>query len=127
MYKKIKILVVSDLETPFSPVPKDRLMLNVEKDRNSIEKIIEKIQTFITSNTRTDKKSQGAATGAAIHAGFNALSGGGGGRVIVMTCSPCYTGIGNSKIRESFNFMNTENEKTLYLPQVNLINLSKLE
>ncbi len=111
------------MESPFCPIPKERVLLNVEKDRNSIEKIIERIQAVIThSNFSFEKKSAGAATGAAIHAGYNSLLGGNGGRVIILTCNPCQTGVGNSKARESFNFIGTENEKLLYTPQV----LSKL-
>ena len=92
----------------------------MEKDKNLLEKIVEKIQIFVSNqnvSSSSSKASAGAATGAAIHAGYNALSGGAGGRVIVLTCSHCTTGIGNSKARESFNFMGTENEKTLYTPQ----------
>ncbi len=107
------------MESPFCPIPKERVLLNVEKDRNSIEKIVERIQAVIThSNFSFEKKSAGAATGAAIHAGYNSLLGGNGGRVIVLTCNPCLTGVGNSKARESFNFIGTENEKLLYTPQV---------
>lgn len=108
-------------------MPKEKLMLNVERDKNQLEKIIEKIQSFLTNSQTTDKKALGAATGAAIHAGYNALSSGGsGGRVIVLTCSQCVTGIGNSKARDNFSVMNTENEKTLYIPQV-IINLNRMK
>ena len=107
------------IDNPFCPVPKEKLLLYVEKEKNQIEKIIEKIQFFVTNNTANDKKILGAAIGAAIHSGYSALSSGGaGGRVIVLACSQCTTGIGNSKVRDSFNLMNTVNEKTLYLPQV---------
>jgi hypothetical protein len=108
---------MSDLDSPFSPYPKEKLLLNLESDRAKIENIIEKIQGLLTTSTYSKEKNF-SCLGAAIAAGYSVLSGSGGGRLIALTCSNCIKGYGSSKIRDSLNLYNTENEKDLYTPQV---------
>ena len=111
---------MSDIDNPFCPLPKERLLFNVENDKHKIEKIIEKIQILMTIFTPQKNKS-GSVIGAAISAGYSALRGGAGGRVIVITCNNCNKGYGSSKVTDSFNLFGTENEKNLYNPQVRII------
>ena len=95
-------------------------MLNVEKNKDQIEKIVEKIQFFMGNNSfETGNKILGAATGAAIYAGKEVFKGSGGGRVMIFSCNQCASGYGNSKSSESLNLLNTENEKNIYIPKVN--------
>ena len=110
---------MSDLDDPFCPVPKEKLLINIEKDQSIIEKIIEKIQLIIANQSYgLSNKALGAATGSTIKSGIDALSGGSGGRIIIATCSPCNVGLANSKSRGNFTLIGTENEKTLYAPHV---------
>lgn len=108
---------MSDLDSPFCPYPKEKLFLNIESDKQKIEKIIEKIQISLLSPTfQSDKNS--SVLGAAIASGYNVMSGGAGGRLIALSCSNWNKGYGYSKVKDSMNLLNTENEKELYTPQV---------
>ena len=115
------MLFVPDIDQPFSPVPKEKLLFNVVSNKEQIEKVVEKIQNLISNNFFNSGKSQGAAIGAAIFSGKEVFKGGAGGRVIVLACNQCLTGYGNSKAIEVSNQMNTDKEKILYSPQVFLI------
>lgn len=95
-------------------------MLNISKNKEQIEKIVEKIQYFLTDQRQYFGKSiDGAAVGAAISAGKEVFRYGGGARVLVFCFSPCFSGFGCSKPVDSMNLFNTDNEKLLYIPQVN--------
>ena len=110
---------MSDLDDPFCPVPKEKLLINIDKDQSVLEKIIEKIHVIIQNQTfGVGNKSLGSATGAAVKSGFDALSGGSGGRIIIANCNPCNVGFANSKSRGNLSLIGTENEKTLYNPHV---------
>jgi hypothetical protein len=111
-------LFVPDIDQPFSPVPKEKLLLNISSNKEQIEKVIEKIQNFISNNFFNSGKALGAATGAAVFAGKEVFKGGAGGRVIVLACNQCSSGFGNSNAVEISNHMNTDKEKSLYSAQV---------
>ena len=108
---------MADIDQPFVPIPKERLMLNVSKEKKKIEKVVEKIQYFITNNTLSTGK-PGAAIGAAIYAGKELFKGGAGGRVIVFSSSQCLIGFGCTKPIDNITLLNTEQEKKLYTAQV---------
>ena len=108
---------MGDLESPFSPFPREKLILNIENDIGKIEKIIEKIHNILACSTYPKEKNI-SCLGTAIAAGYDAISGIGGGRLIALSCSNCNKGYGSSKIRNSNTSFNTENEKELYNPQV---------
>lgn len=118
--KEVKAYVVSDIQNPFCPVPRTKLFLHVEDQKDLINVLIERINVFITerqSKINSAKKNiPGSVTGAAIVAGANALEEN-GGRVMVFTCNTCVSGYGACKPREEVKQPTSVNERNLYLPQ----------
>lgn len=116
----MKAFIVSDIQNPFCPVPRSKLFLHVEDQKELIIKMIEKINLFITERQMKINESRrnipGSVTGAAIVAGANSLEEN-GGRVMVFTCNTCVNGYGACKPREENKQPNNANEKNIYLPQ----------
>lgn len=108
--------IISEIAEPFCPLPYKKLYLNVRSNRQEIDNIIEKIQSFITNYNRTTNKSIGSVTGSAIASGIDSLTEI-GGRVMVFSCNSCVQGFGHSKNLEESIQYNTEKERTLYVPQ----------
>ena len=115
-----KILIVSELQNSFCPLPNSKLFLNVKKNKEEIEKIIERMNSFNTHYSEMKNKNvannPGSVAGSAILAGIDSLKNI-GGRVIVLSCNSCKFGYGSCSTREDTKFYETEFEKTLYHPQ----------
>ncbi len=121
----VKAYIMSDIENPFCPLPKEKLFMNVVEQRDSIEKVIEKINFYITSNTANSasKSIPGSVSGAAIAAGVSALEEN-GGRVMLFTANACITGFGACRPREEAKlFKSPQDERQLYMPQHNNFNI----
>jgi protein transport protein SEC24 len=119
--KEVKAFIVSDIQNPFCPVPRSKLFLHVEEQKELVSKLIEKVNLFITERqmkiNANRKNIQGSVTGAAIVAGANALEDN-GGRVLVFTCNTCVNGFGACRPREEIKQTTTpNNDKSVYLPQ----------
>ena len=112
----VKIAVVPDIERPFCPIPKSKLFLNVIKQREEIEKIIERLINNVATKDPKNTNINGSVCGAAIKSGIEALTGN-GGRVILFNCSSCTIGFGSTKIKDERLITNPEKEKSLYAPQ----------
>ena len=92
--------------------------MRIKDSKEDLEKLFEKINSFIVNYSQTDSKKVGSVSGSAILAGIDSINDI-GGRVLVFTCNPCIAGFGGSKPREDSKLINTELEKNLYLPQNN--------
>lgn len=117
--KDVKVIMMSEINNPFCPLPYQKLFLNVVTQREEIDKVVEKIQNYISSyglNKTQNTKMPGAVSGAAIVSGIDSLIEV-GGRVIVFTCNSCVNGFGASKNIDDGTQFGTEKEKLLYLPQ----------
>lgn len=118
--KEVRVYKVSDVFTPFCPLPVNQMYLHCVDQREDIEKVIEKVQVFIQENTKAIQASKrivtpGSVTGAALAAGVDSLAGN-GGRVLIFTCNACINGIGATKPRDD-KIINTENEHQILVPQ----------
>jgi hypothetical protein len=111
-------MIVSEILNTFCPLPREKLFLHVKENREEIDKIIEKINSFITQYSQTDSKKVGSVAGAAILAGVESIRDM-GGRVMVFTCNQCINGYGACKPRDDQKFYGSEHEKNLYNPQHN--------
>lgn len=126
---EVKIAVVPDVERPFCPLPREKLFLNIESQRDEINKILERINILLTSNSTSETNNKnnnykninqyGSVTGAAIFAGVDVLKGN-GGRVIVFSSNACVKGAGSCKPREEKYLHILEKEKQCYIPQNNV-------
>jgi protein transport protein SEC24 len=120
---EVKAYIVPDSESPFCPLPMKKMFLNIIEKKSEIEKVIEKINYYITEkfSSQNTKKSNipGSITGAAIAAGVNAMEEN-GGRIMIFTPNTCINGYGSCKPKEESKLFNTKDEKNLYMPQHNL-------
>ncbi len=107
---------MSELNSSFSPLPREKLYLNAKSQRNEIDKIVEKVSAYITQYSKSTNKNIGSVAGSAILAGIDSMFDI-GGRVMIFSCNSCVSGYGACKIRDENNLYNTENERNLYNPQ----------
>lgn len=111
-------MIMSEIMTPFCPLPRESLYLNVKQNKDEIEKIIEKVTAYCENYAQYDPKKLGSVSGAAIKAGIESMLDI-GGRVLLFTCNSCINGYGACKPKEEQKFYNSEFEKNLYNPQHN--------
>jgi hypothetical protein len=107
-----------DIERPFCPLPRGKLFFNVSKQRDEIDKIIDRLSAIFAI---VAKKTNipGSITGAAIFSGVEALKGN-GGRVLVFSANSCLNGIGHCRPRDDRALTLPDKEKSLYIPQTNV-------
>jgi hypothetical protein len=113
--------MMPDISNPFCPVPREKLYLKIDEQRAEIDKILEKVTSYIQDKSNdyiANKKyiTPGSVSGSAIAAGIDSLLDN-GGRVMLFTCNACVFGFGACKPRDEAKIFNTPNEKTLYVPQ----------
>lgn len=100
------LLVVSDLEEPFLPVPHD-LLVPLSESRQSIEKFLQKLPEMFQNN-----QSNGSCMGSALRAGHKLISSL-GGKIVVLTASLPNVGVGKLEMREDKKLLGTSKEGSL--------------
>ncbi|OAA73794.1 Sec23/Sec24 trunk region [Cordyceps fumosorosea ARSEF 2679] len=100
------MLVVSDLEEPFLPVPHD-LLVPLSESRQSVEKFLQKLPEMFQNN-----QSNGSCMGPALRAGHKLISSL-GGKIVVLTASLPNVGAGKLEMREDKKVLGTSKEGTL--------------
>lgn len=100
------MLVVSDLDEPFLPIPGD-LLVTLSECRENIEVFLDKLQEMF-QNTQNS----GSAMGSALRAGHK-LIGPVGGKLTVLTASLPNMGYGSLDMREDKKVLGTSKENSL--------------
>jgi len=119
-------MIISDIESPFCPIPGESLFINSE-NKSEIEKIIDKIKYYSEyyHSENQNKKLYGSLSGSAVYASFDALKdiSGLGARIVLLAANGCLMGYGSCRQLKSFNsnLKIGEDTKVLYEPQVNII------
>lgn len=101
-----RMLVVSDLEEPFLPVPHD-LLVPLTESRQSIEKFLQRLPDMFQNN-----QSNGSCMGSALRAGHKLISAL-GGKIVVLTASLPNVGAGKLEMREDKKLLGTSKEGSL--------------
>ncbi|PNY29771.1 Protein transport protein SEC24, partial [Tolypocladium capitatum] len=97
------MLVVSDLDEPFLPVPHD-LLVPLSESRQSIEKFLQRLPDMFQNN-----QSNGSCMGSALRAGHKLISAL-GGKIVVLTASLPNIGAGKLDMREDKKLLGTSKE-----------------
>ncbi|WEW60633.1 COPII subunit [Emydomyces testavorans] len=100
------MLVVSDLDEPFLPIPGD-LLVTLTECRENIEVFLDKLQEMF-QNTQNG----GSAMGSALRAGHK-LIGPVGGKLTILTASLPNMGYGSLEMREDKKVLGTSKESSL--------------
>jgi len=100
------MLVISDLDEPFLPVPHD-LLVPLTESRNSIENFLSKLPEMFQNN-----QDNGSCMGSALRAGHKLISPL-GGKMVVLTASLPNLGVGSLTMREDKKLLGTSKESSL--------------
>ncbi|KAH6653765.1 COPII component protein [Truncatella angustata] len=100
------MLVVSDLEEPFLPVPQD-LLVPLTESRVSIENFLNKLPEMFQNN-----QNNGSCMGSALRAGHKLISPL-GGKIVVLSASLPNMGDGKLEMREDKKLLGTSKENAL--------------
>ncbi|KOS18142.1 Protein transport protein SEC24 [Escovopsis weberi] len=100
------MLVVSDLDEPFLPVPHD-LLVPLTESRQSIEKFLQRLPDMFHNN-----QSNESCMGPALRAGHKLISSL-GGKIVVLTASLPNVGVGKLDMREDKKLLGTSKEGSL--------------
>ncbi|TQS35598.1 hypothetical protein Golomagni_03976 [Golovinomyces magnicellulatus] len=101
-----QMLVVSDLDEPFLPIPQE-LLVPLTESRLSVEKFLISLQTMFQYNTNN-----GSCMGSALRAGHKLISPL-GGKLVVITASLPNVGYGKLEMREDKKLLGTSKESNL--------------
>ena len=102
----IRLTIMGDCNDPFCPLSLKKLFSNIGEERDQIEKLLEKINNFISEKNVNIPDLKGhrqisSITGAAIKSGVDALMEN-GGRVMIFTPNPCQHGFAGCALRDTF-------------------------
>ncbi|KAK6524155.1 COPII subunit [Orbilia ellipsospora] len=100
------MLVVSDLEEPFMPVPTD-LLVSLSVCREGIETLLSKLQDMFSASTNSS-----SCMGSALKAGHKLISSI-GGKIVVLTATLPNLGAGKLEMREDKKLLGTSKESSL--------------
>lgn len=100
------MLVVSDLDEPFLPVPQD-LLVPLSESRVSIESFLSKLPEMFQNN-----QNNGSCMGSALRAGHKLISPL-GGKIVVLSASLPNMGHGKLEMREDKKLLGTSKESAL--------------
>ena len=100
------MLVVSDLDEPFLPVPHD-LLAPLTESRQSMESFLAKLPSMFQNN-----QSNGSCMGPALRAGHKLISAL-GGKIVVLSASLPNMGVGKLDMREDKKLLGTSKETGL--------------
>ncbi|RYP69994.1 hypothetical protein DL769_005107 [Monosporascus sp. CRB-8-3] len=104
------MLVVSDLEDPFLPIPQD-LLVPLTESRTSIENFLTKLPDMFQNN-----QNNGSCMGSALKAAHKLISPL-GGKIVVLTASLPNMGVGKLDMREDKKLLGTSKESGLLQTQ----------
>lgn len=97
------MLVVSDLDEPFLPVPHD-LLVSLTESRQSIERFLQRLPDMFQNS-----QNNGSCMGSALRAGHKLISAL-GGKIVVLTASLPNIGAGKLDMREDKKLLGTSKE-----------------
>jgi protein transport protein SEC24 len=100
------MLVVSDLDEPFLPVPQE-LLVPLTESRVSIENFLTKLPEMFQNN-----QNNGSCMGSALRAGHKLISPL-GGKIVVLSASLPNLGVGKLEMREDKKLLGTSKESSL--------------
>ncbi|KAK4452097.1 hypothetical protein QBC34DRAFT_39775 [Podospora aff. communis PSN243] len=100
------MLVVSDLDEPFLPVPQE-LLVPLAESRASIENFLAKLPEMFVNN-----QNNGSCMGSALRAGHTLISPL-GGKIVVLSASLPNVGYGKLEMREDKKLLGTSKESSL--------------
>lgn len=100
------MLVVSDLDEPFLPIPQE-LLVPLSESRVSVENFLAKLPEMFQNN-----QNNGSAMGSALRAGHKLISPL-GGKIVVLSASLPNMGVGKLEMREDKKLLGTSKESGL--------------
>ena len=117
----VRLTIMGDVNDPFCPLSLKKLFLNIHEQREQLDKLIEKLNNFISEKNANLPNLKGhrqisSISGAAMKAGVDALMEN-GGRVMIFTCNPCHHGFGACAPRESFDKEKEPQKANPFFPQ----------
>ena len=117
----IRLTIMGDMKDPFCPLSMKKFYLNIYEQKEQIEKLIEKINSFIDeknahSNPVRGHRQISTLTGAAIKSGVESLMEN-GGRLMIFTPNPCLHGFGACLLRSSINKEKEPQKANPFYPQ----------
>ena len=121
----VRLSIMGDNVDPFCPLSMKKLFLNISEQKEQIEKLIERINNFISEKNTGVPNVRGhrqisSISGAAIKSGVDALMEN-GGRVMLFTPNPCQHGFAACAPRESFNKEKEPQKSNPFFPQHELL------
>ena len=121
----VRLSIMGDNNDPFCPLSMKKLFLNISEQQEQIEKLIERINNFISEKNTGVPNVRGhrqisSISGAAIKSGVDALMEN-GGRVMLFTPNPCQHGFAACAPRESFNKEKEPQKANPFFPQHELL------
>ena len=121
----VRLTIMGDNNDPFCPLSMKKLFLNIGEQKEQIEKLIERINNFISEKNVNIPNFKGhrqisSISGAAIKSGVDALMEN-GGRVMLFTPNPCHHGFAACAPRESFDKEKEPQKANPFFPQHELL------
>ena len=121
----VRLTIMGDINDPFCPLSMKKLFLNIGEQKEQIEKLIERINNFISEKNADIPNFKGhrqisSISGAAIKSGVDALMEN-GGRVMLFTPNPCHHGFAGCAPRESFDKEKEPLKSNPFFPQHELL------
>ena len=117
----VRLTIMGDMNDPFCPLSMKKLFLNIGTQKEQFEKLIDRINNFISEKNTNLPNLKGhrqisSISGAAIKSGVDALMEN-GGRVMIFTPNPCHHGFGACAPRDSFNKEKEPQKANPFFPQ----------
>ena len=117
----VRLTIMGDKIDPFCPISLKKLYLKIDENKERIEQIMDKINSFIEEKNNNSQENRrikqvSTITGAAIKSGVESLLEN-GGRVMIFTANPCNHGFGACVSRDSFNKEKEPQKSNPFYPQ----------
>ena len=117
----VRLTIVGDIMDPFCPISLKKLYLKINENKERIEQIMDKINSFIEEKNKNYQENRrikqvSTITGAAIKSGVESLLEN-GGRVMIFTSNPCNHGFGACVSRDKFNKEKEPQKSNPFYPQ----------
>ena len=119
----IRLSIMTDLNNPFCPIPMKKLYLNIKDQRDDIDKLFEKLNSFLENKYNIDSnytnnsfQQISTPTASAIKSGIDSLIEN-GGRVMIFTPNPCSHGFGACISRDKFSKEKFPEKANPFYPQ----------
>ena len=117
----IALTIMGDITDPFCPISLKKLFININEQREQVEKLIERLNIFIEEKNANTQPVRGnrqisTITGAAIKAGVDSLLEN-GGRLMIFTPNPCNHGFGAGSTRKNIDKEKEPQKANPFYPQ----------